>query len=228
MDLQKILNAVDHTLLKQTATWEEIKKLCDEGIRFHTASVCIPASFVKQASDYVQDAIPVCTVIGFPNGYTTTAAKCYEAEDAVRNGASEIDMVINLGWVKEGRYEDVLSEINAVKEACNGKLLKVIIETCMLTEEEKIRVCGVVKASQADFIKTSTGFGGGGATLRDVELMVKHTKGKGVKAAGGIKTLEDAEELLMAGATRLGTSRVVSEVKAMVQRVNHWDLSFFS
>ena len=228
MELQKILNAVDHTLLKQTATWEEIKKLCDEGIRFHTASVCIPASFVKQASEYVAGKLPICTVIGFPNGYTTTAAKCFEAEDAVRNGASEIDMVINLGWVKEGRYDDILNEINAVKQACNGKLLKVIIETCMLTEDEKIRMCKTVKASEADFIKTSTGFGGAGANLRDIELMVKYTKGKGVKAAGGIKTLEDAEELLMAGATRLGTSRVVSEVKAMVQRANHWDLSFFS
>lgn len=228
MELQKILNAVDHTLLKQTATWEEIKKLCDEGIRFHTASVCIPASFVKQASEYVAGKLPICTVIGFPNGYTTTAAKCFEAEDAVRNGASEIDMVINLGWVKEGRYDDILNEINAVKQACNGKLLKVIIETCMLTEDEKIRMCKTVKASEADFIKTSTGFGGAGANLRDIELMVKHTKGKGVKAAGGIKTLEDAEELLTAGATRLGTSRVVSEVKAMVQRANHWDLSFFS
>ena len=228
MELQKILNAVDHTLLKQTATWEEIKKLCDEGIRFHTASVCIPASFVKQASEYVAGKLPICTVIGFPNGYTTTAAKCFEAEDAVRNGASEIDMVINLGWVKEGRYDDILNEINAVKQTCNGKLLKVIIETCMLTEDEKIRMCKTVKASEADFIKTSTGFGGAGANLRDIELMVKYTKGKGVKAAGGIKTLEDAEELLTAGATSLGTSRVVSEVKAMVQRANHWDLSFFS
>jgi len=228
MELQKILNAVDHTFLKQTATWEEIKKLCDEGIRFHTASVCIPASFVKQASEYVAGKLPICTVIGFPNGYSTTAVKCYEAEDAVRNGASEIDMVINLGWVKEGRFDEILEEINAVKRACNGKLLKVIIETCMLTEEEKIRMCKTVSASEADFIKTSTGFGGAGANLRDIELMVKNTKGKGVKAAGGIKTLEDAEELLTAGATRLGTSRVVSEVKAMVQRANHWDLSFFS
>lgn len=228
MELQKILNAVDHTLLKQTATWEEIRKLCDDGMRFHTASVCIPASFVKQAAEYVNGAIPVCTVIGFPNGYTTTAAKCFEAEDAVKNGAEEIDMVINLGWVKEGRYDDILAEINAVKEACNGKLLKVIIETCMLTDAEKIRMCEVVSASQADFIKTSTGFGGAGANARDIELMVANTKGKRVKAAGGIKTLEDAEEFLELGAERLGTSRVVSEVKAMVQRANHWDLSFFS
>ena len=203
MELQKILYAVDHTLWKQTATWEEIQRLCDEGIRFHTASVCIPASFVKQAAEYVDGKLPICTVIGFPNGYSTTSVKCYEAEDAVKNGATEIDMVINLGWVKEGRFNEIREEINAVKQACGGKLLKVIIETCMLTEEEKIRMCGI-------------------------ELMVKYTKGKGVKAAGGIKTLEDAEELLMAGATRLGTSRVVSEVKAMVQRANHWDLSFFS
>ena len=228
MELQKILNAVDHTLLKQTATWEEIRRLCDDGIRFHTASVCIPPCFVKQAADYVEGKIPVCTVIGFPNGYVTTAVKCYEAAEAVANGAAEIDMVINLGMVKEGRYDDVLREINHVKKACDGKLLKVIIETCMLTEQEKIRMCEIVSESDADFIKTSTGFGGSGATARDIELMVANTKGKRVKAAGGIKTLEDAEEFLELGAERLGTSRVVSEVKAMVQRVNHWDLSFFS
>ena len=228
MELQKILNAVDHTLLKQTATWEEIRRLCDDGIRFHTASVCIPPCFVKQAADYVEGKIPVCTVIGFPNGYVTTAVKCYEAAEAVENGAAEIDMVINLGMVKEGRYDDVLREINHVKKACDGKLLKVIIETCMLTEQEKIRMCEIVSESDADFIKTSTGFGGAGATARDIELMVANTKGKRVKAAGGIKTLEDAEEFLELGAGRLGTSRVVSEVKAMVQRVNHWDLSFFS
>lgn len=228
MELQKILNAVDHTLLKQTATWDEIRRLCDDGIRFHTASVCIPPSFVKQAAEYVKGAIPVCTVIGFPNGYATTAVKCFETKEAVENGATEIDMVINLGMVKEGRYDDVLAEINAVKKACDGRLLKVIIETCMLCEQEKIRMCKIVSASDADFIKTSTGFGGAGATARDIELMVANTKGKRVKAAGGIKTLEDAEEFLELGAARLGTSRVVSEVKAMVQRVNHWDLSFFS
>lgn len=228
MELQKILNAVDHTLLKQTATWEEIKRLCDDGIRFHTASVCIPPSFVKQAAEYVNGAIPVCTVIGFPNGYATTASKCFETKEAVENGASEIDMVINLGWVKEGRYDDILAEINAVKKACDGRLLKVIIETCMLCEKEKLQMCETVSKSDADFIKTSTGFGGAGATVRDIELMVANTKGKKVKAAGGIKTLEDAEEFLELGASRLGTSRVVSEVKAMVQRVNHWDLSFFS
>ncbi len=228
MELQKILNAVDHTLLKQTATWEEIRRLCDDGIRFHTASVCIPPSFVKQAAEYVKGAIPVCTVIGFPNGYATTAVKCFETGQAVADGASEIDMVINLGMVKEGRFDDVLAEINAVKEACDGRLLKVIIETCMLCDQEKIRMCEIVSESNADFIKTSTGFGGAGATARDIELMVANTKGKRVKAAGGIKTLEDAEEFLELGASRLGTSRVVSEVKAMVQRVNHWDLSFFS
>ena len=228
MELQKILNAVDHTLLKQTATWEEIRRLCDDGIRFHTASVCIPPSFVKQAAEYVKGAIPVCTVIGFPNGYATTEVKCFETRQAVADGASEIDMVINLGMVKEGRFDDVLAEINAVKEACDGRLLKVIIETCMLCDQEKIRMCEIVSESNADFIKTSTGFGGAGATARDIELMVANTKGKRVKAAGGIKTLEDAEEFLELGASRLGTSRVVSEVKAMVQRVNHWDLSFFS
>lgn len=228
MELQKILNAVDHTLLKQTATWEEIRRLCDDGIRFHTASVCIPPSFVKQAAEYVKGAIPVCTVIGFPNGYATTEVKCFETGQAVADGASEIDMVINLGMVKEGRFDDVLAEINAVKEACDGRLLKVIIETCMLCDQEKIRMCEIVSESNADFIKTSTGFGGAGATARDIELMVANTKGKRVKAAGGIKTLEDAEEFLELGASRLGTSRVVSEVKAMVQRVNHWDLSFFS
>ena len=228
MELQKILNAVDHTLLKQTATWEEIRRLCDDGIRFHTASVCIPPSFVKQAAEYVKGAIPVCTVIGFPNGYATTAVKCFETKQAVADGAAEIDMVINLGMVKEGRFDDVLAEINAVKEACDGRLLKVIIETCMLCDQEKIRMCEIVSKSNADFIKTSTGFGGAGATARDIELMVANTKGKRVKAAGGIKTLEDAEECLELGASRLGTSRVVSEVKAMVQRVNHWDLSFFS
>lgn len=228
MELQKILNAVDHTLLKQTVTWEEIRRLCDDGIRFHTASVCIPPSFVKQAAEYVKGAIPVCTVIGFPNGYATTEVKCFETGQAVADGASEIDMVINLGMVKEGRFDDVLAEINAVKEACDGRLLKVIIETCMLCDQEKIRMCEIVSESNADFIKTSTGFGGAGATARDIELMVANTKGKRVKAAGGIKTLEDAEEFLELGASRLGTSRVVSEVKAMVQRVNHWDLSFFS
>lgn len=228
MELQMILNAVDHTLLKQTTTWEEIKQVCDDGIRFHTASVCIPASFVKKAAEYVAGKIPVCTVIGFPNGYSTTAVKCFEAKDAVANGASEIDMVINLGMVKEGRFDDVLAEINAVKASCDGRLLKVIIETCLLSEAEKIKMCEIVSASDADIIKTSTGFSTGGATTRDIELMAKYTKGKGIKAAGGIKTLEDAEEFLELGATRLGTSKVVSEVKAMVQRVNHWDLSFFS
>jgi deoxyribose-phosphate aldolase len=228
MKLQEILNCVDHTLLKQTATWKEIKTICDEGMKFHTASVCIPPAFVKQAAEYVKGAVPVCTVIGFPNGYQTTAVKCYEASEAVREGASEIDMVINLGWVKEGRFADVLAEINAVKKACDGRLLKVIIETCFLTEQEKIKMCETVSASDADFIKTSTGFGGAGATLRDIELMVEHTKGKGVKAAGGIKTLEDAEEFLLAGATRLGTSKVVSEVKALVKRAAYWDLSYFS
>ena len=228
MDKQEILRHVDHTLLTQTATWEDIRVILDDAIKYGTASACIPAAYVRQAAEYVEGKLAICTVIGFPNGYVTTAVKCYEAAEAVENGAAEIDMVINLGMVKEGRYDDVLREINHVKKACDGKLLKVIIETCMLTEQEKIRMCEIVSESDADFIKTSTGFGGAGATARDIELMVANTKGKRVKAAGGIKTLEDAEEFLELGAERLGTSRVVSEVKAMVQRVNHWDLSFFS
>ena len=214
--LQNILSKVDHTLLAQGATWEQIRAICDDGIRYGCASVCIPASYVKQAADYVDGKIPVCTVIGFPNGYDTTAAKCFEATDAVANGASEVDMVINVGWVKDRRYDDVLREIMAVKEACKGRLLKVIIETCLLTDEEKIEMCRVVSQSGADYIKTSTGFGGGGATREDVALFKAHVAPHvKIKASGGIANLQDAEDFIALGASRLGTSRIVKAVKAM-------------
>ena len=228
MEIQDLLNKVDHTLLATTATWEEIRQICDDGMRFHTASVCIPGCYVRPAVDYVKGEVPICTVIGFPNGNSTTEAKCFEAADAVKNGASEIDMVINLGLVKAGRYDEVLREINRVKEACDGRLLKVIIETCKLTEEEKLEMCRVVSESDADFIKTSTGFGGGGATIHDVELMVEYCKGKRVKAAGGIQSMEDAEHFIEIGAERLGTSRVVNEVKSMLNVKKHSNLSYFS
>ena len=214
MTTEEILSKCDHTLLAQTSTWAQIRQICDDGVRFKTASVCIPPSFVKQAKEYVGEALAICTVIGFPNGYNTTAVKCFETEDAVKNGADEIDMVINLGWVKEGRFDDVLSEINAVKAACGGKLLKVIIETCLLTEEDKVRLCGVVSASDADYIKTSTGFSTGGATFEDIELFARSVDPRlKIKAAGGISGLEDAERFLASGADRLGTSRVVKAVK---------------
>ena len=228
MEIQQLLNCVDHTLLSVTATWEDIRGIVDDGVRFHTASVCIPPCYVKRAAEYAEGKVPICTVIGFPNGYQTTAAKCAEASDAVANGAAEIDMVINVGTVKEGRYEDVLAEINAVKKSCEGRLLKVIIETCKLTEVEKLALCDVVSRSDADYIKTSTGFGGGGATFHDVELMALHCKGKKVKAAGGIRSIEDAEEFIKLGASRLGTSKIVSEVKSMLSESNHTDLSYFS
>ena len=228
MEIQDLLNKVDHTLLSTTATWEEIRAICDDGMRFHTASVCIPPCYVKKAVEYVKGGVPVCTVIGFPNGYATTLIKCAEATDAVRNGAAEIDMVVNLGTVKEGRYDDILAEINAVKTSCDGRLLKVIIETCKLTEVEKIALCDVVSRSTADYIKTSTGFGGGGATFHDVELMALHCKGKKVKAAGGIRSIEDAEKFIELGADRLGTSKVVGEVKSILNEKKHSNLSFFS
>ncbi len=216
MDIQKILSLCDHTLLSQTATWAEIRALCDDGMKYHTASVCIPASYVKAAKDYVGDKLSVCTVIGFPNGYSTTEAKCFEAANAVTNGADEIDMVINLGWVKDGKFDLVLEEITAVKAACGGRLLKVIIETCLLTDEEKIEMCRVVTESGADFIKTSTGFSKAGATFHDVELFAQHVgPNVKIKAAGGISSLQDAEEFIRLGASRLGTSRVVKLVKAM-------------
>ena len=211
MNKQEILSKVDHTLLKQTATWEQIKKICDEGMEYHTASVCIPSSFVKRAKEYVGDKVAVCTVIGFPNGYMTTAAKVFETKDAVANGADEIDMVINIGDVKAGDYYKVLVEIQGIKEACCGKLLKVIIETCLLTEEEKIKMCEVVTKSGAEYIKTSTGFSTSGATFEDVRLMREHvgTNVK-VKAAGGINSVADAERFIELGAERLGTSRLIA------------------
>lgn len=215
-ELQDILARVDHTLLAQGATWGEIKTICDDGVKYGCASVCIPASYVRQAAEYVDGKIAICTVIGFPNGYDTTAAKCFEASDAVKNGASEIDMVINVGWVKDRLYDRVLEEIKAVKAACGGKLLKVIIETCLLTEEEKIELCRVVSQSGAEYIKTSTGFGGGGATREDVALFKKHVAPHvKIKAAGGIADLNDAKDFIALGADRLGTSRIVKAVKAM-------------
>ena len=218
MELNEILSKVDHTLLAQTATWAEIKAICDDGMKYHTASVCIPASYVKQARDYVGDKLPICTVIGFPNGYDTTKAKCLEALDAVQNGADEVDMVINIGWVKDGLYDRVLDEIKQVKAACAGKLLKVIIETCMLTDAEKIEMCRVVSESGADYIKTSTGFGGGGATREDVALFKAHVAPHvKIKAAGGIANLDDARDFIALGADRLGTSRIVKAVKALEQ-----------
>ena len=215
MDVKEILSRCDHTLLAQGAAWAEIRALCDDGVKYGCASVCIPASFVKQAAEYLAGKLPVCTVIGFPNGYDTTAAKCFEARDAVANGADEIDMVINIGWAKDGRWDDLLAEIKAVKAACGGHILKVIIECCLLTEEEKFRLCGIVTESGADFIKTSTGFGGGGATREDVALMAAHVgPNVKIKAAGGIANLEDAARFVSLGASRLGTSRIVKLVKA--------------
>ena len=210
MDKQEILKIVDHTFLKQQATWKDIKQICDEGIRFSTASVCIPPSFVRKAKEYVKNKLKICTVIGFPNGYNTTAVKIYEAEDAIKNGADEIDMVINIGMLKEHLYDEILLEINQIKKVCNDKVLKVIIETCLLTEEEKIKMCEIVSMSDADFIKTSTGFSTSGATIEDINLLKKHMKScKGIKAAGGISSFEDAEIFVQNGATRLGTSRLV-------------------
>ena len=216
MELKEILGKCDHTLLAQGATWEEIRALCDDGIEYGCASVCIPASYVKQAADYVGDKLTICTVIGFPNGYDTTAAKCFMATDAVDNGAGEVDMVIDIGWVKDRKWDELLAEIRAVKAACKGRLLKVIIECCLLTDEEKIKMCEIVTASGADYIKTSTGFGGGGATREDVALFAKHVgPNVKIKAAGGIADLKDAEDFIRLGASRLGTSRVVKAVKAL-------------
>ena len=216
MDIQTILSHCDHTLLSQTATWDQIRAVLDDGIRYRTASACIPAAYVKEAAAYVGGKLPICTVIGFPNGYNTTAAKCFEAADAVKNGADEIDMVINLGWVKDQRWEELLAEIRAVKDACGGKILKVIIETCLLTEAEKIKMCEIVTETRADFIKTSTGFSTAGATFEDVALFKAHVgPAVQIKAAGGIASLQDAEQFLALGATRLGTSRIVKLAKAM-------------
>jgi len=215
MELKEILNKVDHTLLAQNATWEQIRGICDDAVTYGTASVCIPASFVKQAKDYLGDNMAVCTVIGFPNGYSTTATKVFETADAVANGADEIDMVINIGWVKDQKWQELLDEIRAIREACPGKILKVIIETCLLTDEEKVKLCEIVSDSGADYIKTSTGFSTSGATFHDVELfaanVASHLK---IKAAGGISSLDDAEKFIALGASRLGTSRVVKIVKS--------------
>ena len=214
MDRKDILKTVDHTLLTQTATWEEIRGILDDGIKYQTASACIPAAYVKQAAEYVEGRLPICTVIGFPNGYSTTAVKVFETKDAIENGAEEIDMVINIGWVKDGKYQEIEDEIRQIHEACGGKILKVIIETCLLTEEEKIRMCETVTCAGAEFIKTSTGFSTAGATFADVELMRKHVgKEVKVKAAGGIASLEDAEKFIALGADRLGTSRIVKIIK---------------
>lgn len=214
MDIKNILAHCDHTLLKQTATWAQIKTICDEGMAYHCASVCIPASYVKQAADYVGNQLKICTVIGFPNGYSTTEVKVFETEDAVRNGADEIDMVINLGWVKDQRWDDLLGEIKAVKQSCAGRILKVIVETCLLTEEEKIRMCEIVTQSGADFIKTSTGFSTGGATREDIALFKAHVgPNVKIKASGGIHSMEDAQALMDLGADRLGASALVGLVK---------------
>lgn len=213
--IEDILAICDHTLLLQTSTWEEIKGICDDAMKYHTASVCIPPCYVKQAAEYMQGKIPVCTVIGFPNGNHTTASKVFETQDAVKNGADEIDMVINVGMLKAKNYGYVLDEIREIKAACEGRILKVIIETCLLTDEEKIKMCEIVTASGADFIKTSTGFSTAGATFADIELFAKHI-GEGVrmKAAGGIGSIADAERFMELGASRLGTSRIVKLVKA--------------
>ena len=214
MSEEEILEHVDHTLLLQTATWEEIRQICDDAMQYQTASVCIPPSYVKQASEYVQGSVSVCTVIGFPNGYMTTKAKEFETRDAIANGASEIDMVINVGWLKDKKYDLITEEIRILKAVCGDKILKVIIETCLLEEEEKIKMCEIVTEAGADYIKTSTGFSSGGATFEDVELFAKHV-GPQVKinAAGGITSLEDARRFLELGADRLGTSRIIKLLK---------------
>lgn len=216
LDISNILSKCDHTLLSQTATWDDIKGICDDGIKYSTASVCIPPSYVKPAKEYVGDSLKICTVIGFPNGYNTTAVKVFETKDAIANGADEIDMVINIGLLRAGKDSEVCDEIRQIKSACGDKLLKVIIETCLLTEDEKIRMCKIVTEAGADYIKTSTGFSTNGATLADVKLMHDNVgKGVLVKAAGGISGLEDAQAFLDNGASRLGTSRVVKAVKGI-------------
>ncbi len=214
MDQKEILSRVDHTILKPTATWEQVKTVCDEGRTFGTASVCIPPRFVKRANDYMGNSLKICTVVGFPNGYNTPEVKVFETEDAIRDGADEIDMVINQGLAKDGDWEGVLSEIRAVKASCKGRILKVIVETCNFSREEKVTLCRVVSMSGADFIKTSTGFGAGGATVEDVKLLREHVSPDlRVKAAGGIRTFEQAQALLEAGADRIGASALVGLVK---------------
>ena len=214
MNVNEILSHVDHTLLLQTAIWEEIRGICDDAVQYRTASVCIPPSFVKQASEYLAGKMPVCTVIGFPNGNMTTKIKEFEAQDAIANGADELDMVINIGWLKEKKYHLVEEEIRALRTVCGGKILKVIIETCFLTEQEKIKMCEIVTGAGADYIKTSTGFAGGGATFEDVRLFAEHVgENVKIKAAGGITSMEDAERFLALGADRLGPSRIIKLVK---------------
>lgn len=213
MNKKEILSKVDHTLLAQGATLEQIKAICDDGIKYGCASVCIPPSYVKEAKKYTDGKIKICTVIGFPNGYSTTKTKCFEASDAVKNGADEIDMVINIGMLKDKKYDELLNEINEIKKACDGRILKVIIETCLLSEDEKVKMCEIVSSSNADYIKTSTGFSLSGATFDDIKLMKEHIKGKKIKAAGGIKSFDDAEKFINLGADRLGTSRLVKIMK---------------
>lgn len=225
MEIKDILSKVDHTLLAQSATWSEIKAICDDGMKYSTASVCIPASYVKQAKEYCGERLAICTVIGFPNGYSTTATKVFETADAVANGADEIDMVINIGWLKDKKYDELLNEINAIKDACSGKILKVIIETCLLTDDEKVKMTEIVSESRADYIKTSTGFSTAGATRRDVEIFAANVKnGTLIKAAGGIASIKDAEDFINLGASRLGTSRIVKIVKTGEQ--NNGDSSY--
>ncbi len=215
MNIQEILSKCDHTLLSQSATWADIKGICDDGMKFSTASVCIPASYVRPAKEYVGERLAICTVIGFPNGYSTTATKVFETADAIKNGADEIDMVINIGMLKDKKYDELLAEIKAIKEACGEKILKVIIETCLLTDDEKVKMCEIVSASGADYIKTSTGFSTAGATPHDIEIfaanVASHVK---IKAAGGIASLDDAENFIKLGASRLGTSRIVKLAKS--------------
>lgn len=214
MSIKEIVEKVDHTILKQDSTWDQVRAILDEAVKYGTASVCLPPSFVKQAKEYVGADFKICTVIGFPNGYNTTAVKCFETEEAIKNGADEIDMVINIGWLKEKKYDDILEEIKAIKKSCNGKLLKVIIETCLLTEEEKIKMCEIVSNSGAEYIKTSTGFSTGGATKEDIALFAEHVaSGIKIKAAGGINSLEDAQTFVQLGATRLGSSRIIKLVE---------------
>ena len=214
MDRKEILSKVDHTLLKQDATWEQIKEICDDGIKFNVASVCITASFIKQAKDYVGEKLQICTVIGYPNGYSTTKTKVFETADAVENGADEIDMVINIGWLKDKKYDEILTEINEIKRACGEKILKVIIETCLLTDEEKVQMCKIINTSNADYIKTSTGFSTDGATFDDIKLFSENVlKSKKIKAAGGISSFDDEEKFIELGADRLGTSRLVKIMK---------------
>ena len=214
MDVKEILAHCDHTLLKQESTWAQIKEVCDDGKKYNCASICIPAAYVKACAEYVGNSLKICTVIGFPNGYSTTAVKVFETEDAIRNGADEIDMVINIGWAKDQRWDDILTEIKAVKASCQGRILKVIVETCLLTEAEKIKLCELVTASGADYIKTSTGFSTGGATREDVALFARHVgPSVKIKAAGGISSMQDAEDFLALGADRLGTSRIVKLIK---------------